>query len=239
MSNTVDVTSFEFQQFSISQDQCIMKSGEDGILLGSWSTAPKIQSILDIGAGTGVVSLILAQRFESASIDAVEVDDGSIKDCIANFHASPWNERMSAHHKLIQDFTKSAEKSYDLIVCNPPFFSGGTMSFNTDKDQIRNTTKLSHSDLLRSSKSLLRKEGRFCVILPLIEGLRFSELASTSGLYLNQRTDIKHDTGDAVSRLLLSFSLHQNDIVQDEITLYNSEMKKTLEFSDLTSGILK
>lgn len=231
---------YKYKHFTLNQDRCIMKSSEAGLLLGVWSESIDPQFALDIGSGAGVVSLILAQRYSDAIVDAVEVDQGSYDDCVLNFEASPWSDRLRCVLTPVQEYAKASTRRYDLVVCNPPFFSGGTHTYSTDKETSRNATKLSHSDLLRSTKALLTATGKFCIILPLIEGLRFSELAATSGLHLIRRTDISQDENSSVDRLLLTYALKSEEHVeQSKITLYTSTGNQTESFQALTADILQ
>ena len=172
-SNTI----FNFKQFSIEQDQCPMKVGTDGVLLGAWVDTSNTENILDIGTGTGLIAIMLAQRTQTAQIDAVEIDNHACSQAQANMEASPWNDRLKSIESSIQDFAKLSQTEYDLIVSNPPFFTGGTLSAQNDRNNVRHTVKLPNGELLSSARRLLKKDGRFCVVLPLIEGLRFKELS--------------------------------------------------------------
>lgn len=112
---------FHFKQFSIAQDQCTMKVGTDGVLLGAWTDIENATKILDIGTGTGVIAVMMAQRFESAQIHAVEIEESAWSQADQNCKASPWADRLQVFHQSIQDFQKASSEKYDLIVSNPPF----------------------------------------------------------------------------------------------------------------------
>ncbi len=184
---------FDFKQFRIEQDRCAMKVGTDGILLGAWAPTENVSTILDIGAGTGLIAIMLAQRTEQAIIHAVEVEEAAHHQAEHNIAACPWSERLLSFHNAIQDYDlpNAMPLGYDLIVSNPPFFSGGTFSFNQDRNSVRHTVKLPHSDLLRAVRRLLHENGKFCTILPLLEGLRFQELAESYNLYCTQQVEVK------------------------------------------------
>lgn len=113
---------FQFKQFTINQDRCAMKIGTDAVLLGAWAPIEhQPLSILDIGAGTGVLSLMLAQRCDAMTIDAIEIDDNAYEQCVENFENSPWSDLLFCYHASLEEFTEEIEETFDLIVCNPPF----------------------------------------------------------------------------------------------------------------------
>ncbi len=197
---------FQFKQFEIHQIDGVMKVGTDGVLLGAWASHVHPQHILDIGSGTGVISVMLAQRFQDAHIQGIEISEIANDLANNNMKASPWQERLQNHLSSFQDFQKIAQQEFDLIVTNPPFFTGGTLSDSPLRNQMRQTVKLPHSDLLSGVRKLLTPNGVFCVILPTIEGLRFIELAESYHLYLKEKVEVIPAPEKTVERLLLSFS---------------------------------
>lgn len=131
-------TPFRFKQFSIQQDKCAMKVGTDGVLLGAWtSLEDNPYAILDIGAGTGLISLMLAQRSQATIIDAIEIDAEAYEQCVANFEQSIWNDRLFCYHAGLDEFVDEIEDQYDLIVSNPPFYSETVTSGNDARDMAR------------------------------------------------------------------------------------------------------
>ena len=232
---------FTFKQFKIHQDKCAMKVGTDGVLLGAWADVADADAILDIGTGTGVIAIMLAQKTlerqqnEALKADivvhAVEIDDAAVEQARENMENSPFASRLAVFHDSIQEFAKNKALQYDLIVSNPPFFTGGTLSSSGDKTNVRHTVKLPHGDLLNATRELLNKTGRFCVILPLIEGLRFIEIAQTYGFYLTRRSDVRTKKDKGIERLLLQFELSNRTFTQDEIIIQNS-----LDERDYTEG---
>ena len=218
---------FTFKQFKIQQDRCAMKVGTDGVLLGAWADIESAQNILDIGTGTGVIAVMLAQRSqntEGVKIHGVEIDAAAADQAQENFKAAPFAERLAAFPLSIQDFAKKSPVKYDLIVSNPPFFTGGTLNSSGDKTNVRHTVKLPHGDLLNATRELLAQNGKFCVILPLIEGLRFIEIAATYGLHITERTDVRFKKEKPIERLLLTFEHHPKAIDQKELILQHSTM---------------
>lgn len=228
---------FKFKEFEVIQDGSTMKIGTDGVLLGAWASIEDAKEIIDIGTGNGVIALMLAQRAQDAEVHAVEIDEMSYLQAEENFSKSKWSDRMRSFHMSIQDFAAATEQKYDLIVSNPPFFTGGTLSGNSDKVSVRHTIKLPHGDLLISVRQLLRKSGKFCVILPYLEGLRFKEMAQTSGLFCNKATGVKPNALRSVERLLLEFSYVPGQYVYNELSLAKPDsLEWTNEYKNLTNA---
>ncbi len=214
---------FQFKQFSIEQDRCTMKVGTDGVLLGAWADVDSASRILDVGTGTGVIAIMLAQRATKASIHAVEIDEEACAQAAQNMLNTAWAERLQAFQTSIQDFSKNRDAEYDLIVSNPPFFSGGTFSSSQDKTSVRHTVKLPHGDLLRSARKLLKENGKFCLILPYMEGLRFKELANTYNLYCTKMTEVKPKADKPIERLLLQFEGKLKPMEKDDLVINDNE----------------
>ena len=211
---------FQFKKFVIAQDKCAMKVGTDGVLLGAWCDVTAAEKALDIGTGSGVIAVMLAQRC-AANIHGIEIDEVAFVQAKNNMANCDWANRLEAKHQSIQDYAKLSREEYDLIVSNPPFFSGGTFSHNQDRNNVRHTVKLGHGDLLTAARKLLSKNGKFCVILPLIEGLRFQEVAKNYALYCSKITEVKSRPGGSVERLLMQFEKTQIDApVKDELCIY-------------------
>lgn len=226
---------FQFKQFSIQQDRCTMKVGTDGILLGAWANARDAQRILDIGAGTGLIAIMLGQRNPNAQIHAVEIDEDSFWQAQENMQNAPWAGRLQVFHQSIQDFANTPVEPYELIVSNPPFFSGGTFSFNQDRNSVRHTVKLPHGDMLRSVQKLLAKNGKFCVILPFVEGLRFQELATSFHFYCTRVTEVLPKAHKPVERLLMQFELESKAPQRDQLIIQHEGPNEWTEaFQDLT-----
>jgi tRNA1Val (adenine37-N6)-methyltransferase len=231
--------SFTFKHFRIDQDQCTMKVGTDGVLLGAWADVSNTKMLLDIGTGTGVIAIMLAQRTlntEGVKVHAVEIDPFAAFQAKENMEKCPFSERLGSVNDSIQSFAKSVSLQYDLIVSNPPFFTGGTFSSNQDKTNVRHTVKLPHGDLLQATRSLLAKDGKFCVILPLIEGLRFIDIAKTYGFYCTKKTEVFTLTDKAVERLLLQFESKNKEMETDVLIMLNSQKRNdyTEAYKELT-----
>lgn len=231
---------FNFKQFKIEQDRCAMKVGTDGVLLGAWADVSGAHTVLDVGSGTGVIAIMIAQRTaqsENVQVHAVEIDEAAYSQSKENMAESPFAERLQVFNDSIQNFAKASPRQYDLIVSNPPFFTGGTFSSNQDKTNVRHTVKLPHSDLLNATRQLLAKDGRFCVILPLIEGLRFIEIAQTYGFHCTKKTEVHTLTNKPIERLLLQFEFNAQTTIYDNIVILNSDTRNdyTDTYKALTS----
>ena len=212
-----------------------MKVGTDGVLLGAWATVHPAKHILDIGTGSGLIAIMLAQRNDQAVIHGVEIDEPSFEQAQENMQRSPWSERLEACYTSIQDFSGNAMTRYDLIVSNPPFFTGGNLSYNQDRNSVRHTIKLPHQDLLSAVRKLLANEGRLALILPYLEGLRFCELADSCQLYCNRMTEVMPRPGKRVERLLLEFSRNRTGRIVDQLVLQETESdERTAAYKTLT-----
>lgn len=226
---------FRFQRFSIAQDRCTMKVGTDGVLLGAWAGAGHAENILDIGTGSGLIAIMLAQRNERSKIAGVEIERTSFEQARENMQRSPWSDRLEAIHTSIQDFAANTATRYDLIVSNPPFFTGGNLSYNQDRNSVRHTIKLSHHDLLSAVQKLMSPAGRFALILPYLEGLRFCELAATYHLYCTHRTEVHPRESKPVERLLLQFEkTKQSPLVEQLVLQTENSDERTAKYTALT-----
>lgn len=216
-------STFTFKKFTIKQNHGTMKVNTDGVLLGAWADVENAASILDIGTGTGVIALMLAQRNPTAQLIGVEIDEVASEEARENVQESIFKDNVRIIHSSIQDFTVNANTVFDVIVSNPPFFTGGTFSANENKAQVRHTIKLPHGDLLHSVNSLLSNSGCFCVILPYIEGLRFIELAERSQLYANKITEVRHRKDKSIERLLIKFNKTKSIPIKDDLYIMNED----------------
>ena len=224
---------FRFKQFAIEQDGAFMKIGTDGVLLGAWMNVEGKNRILDIGTGTGIIAIMAAQRNGTAQIDAVEINLDAGTNARFNFESCTWQDRLHLHCLPIQDFEN--EQTYDLIVCNPPFFTGGTLSSNDSRNNVRHTVKLPNGDLIRCVRRLLSADGEFSVILPYIEGLRFKEMAESSGFHCSKMTEVKGHVDKGVERLLLTFSKSAQICKVNELVINLSDKRHhyTEEYTSL------
>ncbi|MBR1667744.1 MAG: methyltransferase domain-containing protein [Bacteroidaceae bacterium] len=230
---------FRFKQFTIRHDRSAMKVGTDGVLLGAWASLCKKASqsktnILDIGTGTGLIALMLAQRFPMAVIEGVDIDDASIEQAKENVKSSPFSLRISIEKKDFNSIESFSNK-YDLIVSNPPFYQEDTLGGNHARDAARHTTSLPFETLIENASLLLTKQGVFSVILPSGEASHFIAICATYGLYLEHRTDIQSTPQKLSKRVLLAFMKDYHFTVAiDSLTLYDGQGNRTSEYNQLT-----
>ena len=188
MSNST----FKFKQFTIHQDKCAMKIGTDAVLLGAWvDIGNNPFSIFDIGSGTGILALMLAQRCHAEVIDAIEIDENAYEQCVDNFENSPWSDRLFCYHASLEEFADEVEDAYDIIISNPPFYSEDFKSDNSQRDLARFVDALPFEHLLKSVSKLLSEKGRFSVIIPFKEEENFIGLASEVNLFPNRILRVK------------------------------------------------
>ena len=207
---------FQFKKFSIQQNSTAMKVGTDGVLLGAWSSTIE-GNILDIGTGTGLITIMLAQRTKTAMIDAVEVEAVAYKQALGNVNNCNWSNRITTHHTSIQNYHPN--KKYDVIVSNPPFFIDSTKASNSERNTARHNDNLSFIDLIDVVTYLLKPEGVFSLILPITASVLFIELAASKNLHLNKKCVIKPNPTKPAKRILMEFSFHKKEIIKDELTI--------------------
>lgn len=196
-----------------------MKVGTDGIMLGAWAEVAGVSKALDIGTGTGVIALMLAQRAPEAAIHGIDIDEVACQQARENFEAAPWKDRLSIIQESIQDYARTTRTSYDLIVSNPPFFSGGTFGMKEERAIARQTVRMPHGDLLIAVRQLLARSGRFCLVLPYLEGLRFQERAEEYHLFCTKVTEVKPSPDAPVKRLLMQFEQEDKPTETDQLVI--------------------
>ena len=231
---------FQFKKFKVHQDRCAMKVGTDGVLLGAWSSIEhQPQSILDIGAGTGVVALQLAQRSSASTIDAIEIDDQAHEQCTHNFENSDWADRLFCYHASVQEFASEMEHKYDLIVSNPPFFKAPksidaqTQNISQERAVARFTDTLPFKHLVVCAAHLLNQNGVFCTILPQTEVASFIEIAAQNKLFISKICTIRGIKTSKIKRCMLAFSLHQSKPKTQELIIEVSRHNYTQEYKNL------
>ena len=226
---------FTFKQFQVNQDRCAMKIGTDGVLLGAWT--PLINNpfnILDIGAGTGILSLMLAQRSNAEQIDAIEIDEDAYEQCVENFEASPWGDKLFCFHAGLDEFVDEPEDEYDLIISNPPFYTDDYKSDNTSRDLARFEDALPFEELIEAAALLLSDNGIFSVIIPFKEEERFVSMCKELDLFPLKITRVKGTPTSEIKRSLLAFCRMEQTPLIDELIIEISRHNYTPEYIELT-----
>lgn len=211
---------FRFKEFSVNQDRSAMKVGTDGVLLGAWvNITSEVNSILDIGAGTGLIALQCAQRSAAELIDAIEIDDQAYEQTVENFENSDWSDRLFCYHASFQEFMTEIDEPYDLIVSNPPYYTDTFKQLEESRARARHTYELPFKDLLEGCSKLLSPQGQCAFILPFKEFKPFLELAEKVDLFPVRITHVRGTDASPVKRILVQLSREQQTPLVDEMVL--------------------
>lgn len=226
---------FRFKKFTVYHDKCAMKVGTDAVLLGAWADTSFCRNILDIGTGTGIIALMLAQRSQ-ATVEAIDIDKEACVQAAENAAASPYTERIKVVHASCADFAASnQQKRYDLIVSNPPYFINSLKCPDNKRTVARHTDTLLLSDLIREAQTLLSPSGRIALVLPYEQLEEVKALASANHLYICRQTDVIPTPGAAPKRLLMELSAAEENIKnRDTLTIEEARHQYTPEYITLT-----
>ena len=212
-----------------------MKIGTDAVLLGAWASIEQQPfSILDIGAGTGILALMLAQRSQAEIIDALEIDDLAYEQCVDNFEQSPWGDRLFCYHASLDEFVEEIEDQYDLIVCNPPFYSEDYKTTSSQRDMARFQDAMPFEHLLESVSILLSKNGVFTVVIPFNEEDKFIETAQKFNLFPNKMLHIKGNPDSDIKRSLIEFSFRESETSIKSLIIEIERHQYTQDYVNLT-----
>ena len=227
---------FSFKKFSVQHDKTAMKIGTDGVLLGAWAPVNhNPESVLDIGTGTGIIALMIAQRSTAIQIDALEIDEDAYEQATDNFENSPWNDRLYCFHAGLDEFVEEPEDEYDLIISNPPFYSEDYKSDNEQRDLARFQDAMPFEDLIEAADLLLSEFGIFSVIIPFKEEETFISLAAEYELFPFKITRVKGNSTSEIKRSLLAFSrIEKSTIEIDELVIEIARHEYTPEYITLT-----
>ena len=239
---------FRFKQFTVWHDRCAMKVGTDGVLLGAWcpvdSRASSSKSsksfkgfkVLDVGTGSGLIALMLAQRIQGAQITAIDIDAGAVEQAKYNFSISPWADRLECHQTALQEI--EGKGIYDLIVSNPPYFQDSLKNPDSQRAMARHTDTLSYEELLKHSARLLTKEGILALVLPIEAEQQIITLAQSLGLYPTHITHVYPKPGKAAKRLLIAFSpsplAYSLSPIANSLTLESETSPRSEAYKELT-----
>ena len=223
---------FSFKHFTIFQDKSAFKVGTDGVLLGAYADITGITNILEIGTGSGLISLMLAQR-SNATITAIEPDRDSYNQCCENVNRTDWHKRIKVVHTDLRNFDPQAER-YDLIVTNPPYFCDSLKNPDPRKSAARHNDSLSSTDILEGAVRLLKEDGRMELIMPYVEGNIFIAEAAKCGFFCNNILKIRPLPESNVRRLILTFSRTRKSPVEKFLTIEHGRHQFTEDYINLT-----
>ena len=212
-----------------------MKIGTDGVLLGAWT--PLINNpynILDIGTGTGVIALMLAQRTHAEQIDAIEIDDDAYEQATENFENSPWNDRLYCYHAGLDEFVEEVEEEFDLIVSNPPFYTDEYKSGDEQRDNARFEDSLPFDELVEAADFFLSDNGIFSLIVPFKEEEKILELTQKRALFPLKITRVKGTPTAEIKRSLMAFTRIEQQAIVDELIIEVGRHDYTPEYTALT-----
>lgn len=221
---------FSFKQFTVYHDRCAMKVGIDGVLLGCWADSAGADRVLDVGTGTGLIALMIAQRC-NAAIDGIDIDEGAFEQASINVAASPWADRIKVSLCSLQDF--KVEWGYDLIVSNPPYFIDSLKTPDDKRTTARHTDCLTHEELINYSSKLLAQTGRICLILPVLEGLRCIEYAGLNGLYCTRLVEVHPTPVSGAKRLLIELSFCPAETKKSQLIIEESRHVYSARFAEM------
>ncbi|MBK7651447.1 MAG: methyltransferase [Flammeovirgaceae bacterium] len=223
---------FDFKKFTVYHDRCTMKVGTDGVLLAAWTKVEDAKRILDVGTGSGVMALIMAQRSSAqAIVDAIDIVKEDCEQARENIERSPWPAKIQIHNQSLQEFKA---EPYDLIVSNPPYFNNSYKPPKATRLVARHTQTLTHQDLLTHSKRLLKPSGRLTLILPTTEGSQIKLMAENEGWFITRECSFRSRSNKPIERLLLEFQLIKGKLNKEELVLYKAEQEWSPEYFTLT-----
>ncbi len=209
---------FKFKQFTIQQDKCAMKVGTDGVLLGAWVKTPASGHLLDVGTGTGLIALMLAQRTRHSGVDAVELDSLAALQAEANVLASPWADRVRIIHTAFQEFRAEGLR-YELIVSNPPFFSNSLHASAHERTLARHHVGLSLEALFAGAVSLLTETGRFALVYPYAQWAQLEARGRANGLFVQRLCSVQPTPEKQAGRILVEFGRYQTSVVSENLVV--------------------
>jgi tRNA1Val (adenine37-N6)-methyltransferase len=237
---------FQFKQFRIEQDLCAMKVSTDACIQGAWASSWLQQhcynsdvKILDIGTGTGLLSLMLLQLHPGSSVDAIEVNEDAFLQANKNFSSSPWTDKLAVYHNSLNEYVAKMgnapkNKQYDFIICNPPFFHNHLQAQQKARNDARHSISLSKDDLARAVSSLLDEQGLFCVMYPCTEWNDWLQVSKDHGLYALSTIEVRPRVTTKPNRVIGLFSKKNNQPSETEtLVIYEENKNYTEQFKAL------
>lgn len=224
---------FTFKQFTLTQNLASLKLGTDAVILGASTEFSNPKSILDIGTGTGILALMMAQKY-NCKITAIDIEKGAFENSQQNFIQSPWSKNVTSEHISLEDFTKKQTEKFDGIICNPPFFSKSLLSENTNKNIARHTITLTPENLFQNISRLLSVNGKCAIIIPYSEKQIFVEASIVNQLYVIEEVEISPFYNSPANRLILIFSRTWNPLIKKTISIRETPLEYSKEYKELT-----
>lgn len=215
---------FQFKKFTVFHNHCAMKVGVDGVLLGAWANVANAKNVLDVGTGSGLIALMVAQRNSTAHIQAIDIDENSVLQAQENIRNSAYSDRITVKNIDFNNFSSKHEK-FDHIICNPPFFVNSLQSLENQRTIARHAVCITHEKLLENSKNLIYENGKISIILPVIESERIQNFAEKINLICCRQTKIFPKPDKPVKRILLEFVLNKN--LENKIVIKNELILET------------
>jgi tRNA1Val (adenine37-N6)-methyltransferase len=224
---------FQFKQFCIQHNNAAMKIGTDGILLGAWADVSQSKNILDIGAGTGIIAIMQAQKNNQLNIEAIEIEKAACIDAQHNFNNCPWTKRLKLHHLSLSAF--QPKKAYDTIISNPPFFENSLASKSVERNHARHNSSLHFNTIISFAVKNLSKNGSLSLILPVDQGLLCTINAEKSGLFIIRKCNVFPNSIKKQHRLLLEFSKTKKPLIESNLIIEtNNRHEYTEDYKSLT-----
>ncbi len=226
---------FRFKQFNIAQSRAAMKVGTDGVLLGAWCGLHGDEAdILDVGCGTGLISLMAAQRAPKANVSGIDTDSSACLDAMDNAACSPWSDRVEVRETSLQGYAASTSRRFDHIISNPPFFLSSLTAPDPSRREARHAITLPYADLAACSARLLKPDGKLSVILPYKESVLFISVAAKHGLNVFRRTDVAPLPDMRFKRVLLEFRFGVGEASWDTLVIENGAVGYSDHYKSLT-----
>jgi len=226
---------FQFKQFRIIQERSAMKVGMDGVLLGAWADPSAAERILDIGTGTGLIALMMAQKNNLARIDAIEVDQEAFNEAVLNCQQSAWSDRIKLEWRSFQEFAEVSLRKYDLIVSNPPFFTNGVKAPLKNRAQSRHSDSLPLDVLISGAAGLLNENGRIFLVLPIESLPEVEKLATLNGLFISELCRVKPNPIKPEFRILIELTNSECAVQESELMIeFERHHDYTPEYKELT-----
>ena len=226
---------FQFKQFRIVQEYSAMKVGVDGVLIGSWAVVRGAEHILDIGSGTGMIALMMAQRNPTAIVDAVEIEPKAYQESLFNVQQSPWSERINVECCSFQELAERSGLKYDLIISNPPYFDNGVRAPLESRAQARHSDGLPLSELISGISGLLNKNGKAALVLAAESLSELQQLVQINGLFISRICKVKPNPQKPVFRILVEICESDCTVQHEELLIeFETHFDYTPEYRELT-----